>query len=179
MFVMDCYGHKLYNGVLFAHHLILDVPGGSSSDRGRRREPPTTADARRGPGYIPASLCAVYSSRTEHSTYCILSLYCYISHTIFADLRASVLDCAPSLCAPRLALEGYALLFTSKYAQACPAHPVAFATGDRYRFGSACQAHSGSPNEPTALAALPEDSPICSGDAAPVATVRGTGFSIW
>ena len=30
MFVMDCYGHKLYNGVLIAHHLILDVPGGSS-----------------------------------------------------------------------------------------------------------------------------------------------------
>ena len=30
MFVMDCYGHKLSNGVLFAHHLILDVPGGSS-----------------------------------------------------------------------------------------------------------------------------------------------------
>ena len=30
MFVMDYYGHKLSNGVLFAHHLILDVPGGSS-----------------------------------------------------------------------------------------------------------------------------------------------------
>ena len=27
---MDCYGHKLSNDVLFAHHLILDVPGGSS-----------------------------------------------------------------------------------------------------------------------------------------------------
>ena len=51
---------------------------GSSSDRGRRRGTPATADARRGPGYIPASLCAVYSSRTEHSTYCILSLYFYI-----------------------------------------------------------------------------------------------------
>ena len=25
MFVMDCYGHKLSNGVLFAHHLILDA----------------------------------------------------------------------------------------------------------------------------------------------------------
>ena len=30
MFVMDYYGHKLSNGVLFAYHLILDVPGGSS-----------------------------------------------------------------------------------------------------------------------------------------------------
>ena len=37
MFVMDCYGHKLYNGVLFAHHLILDVPGGSSNLGYRRR----------------------------------------------------------------------------------------------------------------------------------------------
>ena len=46
MFVMDCYGHKLYNGVLFAHHLILDVPGGSSHLGYRRRgrmstNPPT------------------------------------------------------------------------------------------------------------------------------------------
>ena len=40
MFVMDCYGHKLYNGVLFAHHLILDVPGGSSHLGYRRRVPP-------------------------------------------------------------------------------------------------------------------------------------------
>ena len=39
MFVMDCYGHKLYNGVLFAHHLILDVPGGSSHLGYRRRVP--------------------------------------------------------------------------------------------------------------------------------------------
>ena len=37
MFVMDCYGHKLSNGVLFAHHLILDVPGGSSHLGYRRR----------------------------------------------------------------------------------------------------------------------------------------------
>ena len=29
MFVMDYYGHKLSNGVLFAYHLVLDVPGGS------------------------------------------------------------------------------------------------------------------------------------------------------
>ena len=46
MFVMDCYGHKLSNGVLFAHHLILDVPGGSSHLAYRRRVPlghyPTT-----------------------------------------------------------------------------------------------------------------------------------------
>ena len=46
MFVMDCYGHKLYNGVLIAHHLILDVPGGSSHLGYRRRvaicnNPPT------------------------------------------------------------------------------------------------------------------------------------------
>ena len=39
MFVMDCYGHKLHNGVLFAHHLILDVPGGSSHLAYRRRVP--------------------------------------------------------------------------------------------------------------------------------------------
>ena len=39
MFVMDCYGHKLYNGVLIAHHLILDVPGGSSHLGYRRRVP--------------------------------------------------------------------------------------------------------------------------------------------
>ena len=37
MFVMDCYGHKLYNGVLIAHHLILDVSGGSSHLGYRRR----------------------------------------------------------------------------------------------------------------------------------------------
>ena len=39
MFVMDCYGHKLSNGVLIAHHLILDVPGGSSHLGYRRRVP--------------------------------------------------------------------------------------------------------------------------------------------
>ena len=39
MFVMGCYGHKLSNGVLFAHHLILDVPGGSSHLAYRRRVP--------------------------------------------------------------------------------------------------------------------------------------------
>ena len=27
MFVMGCYGHKLSNGVLFAHHLIAAVAG--------------------------------------------------------------------------------------------------------------------------------------------------------
>jgi len=37
MFVMGCYGHKLSNGVLFAHHLILGVPGGSSHLAYRRR----------------------------------------------------------------------------------------------------------------------------------------------
>ncbi len=36
---MDYYGHKLSNGVLFAHHLILDVPGGSSHLGYRRRVP--------------------------------------------------------------------------------------------------------------------------------------------
>ena len=40
MFVMDCYGHKLSNGVLFAYHLILDAPGGSSHLGYRRRVPP-------------------------------------------------------------------------------------------------------------------------------------------
>ena len=39
MFVMDYYGHKLSNGVLFAHHLILGVPGGSSHLGYRRRVP--------------------------------------------------------------------------------------------------------------------------------------------
>ena len=46
MFVMGYYGHKLSNGVLFAHHLILDAPGGSSHLGYRRRVPlwhnPTT-----------------------------------------------------------------------------------------------------------------------------------------
>ena len=36
---MGCYGHKLSNGVLFAHHLILGVPGGSSHLAYRRRVP--------------------------------------------------------------------------------------------------------------------------------------------
>ena len=50
MFVMDCYGHKLSNGVLFAHHLILDVPGGSSHLGYRRRvglshNPPTRVNS--------------------------------------------------------------------------------------------------------------------------------------
>ena len=36
---MDCYGHKLSNGVLFAHHLILGVLGGSSHLAYRRRVP--------------------------------------------------------------------------------------------------------------------------------------------
>ena len=39
MFVTDYYGHKLSNGVLFAHHLILGVPGGSSHLAYRRRVP--------------------------------------------------------------------------------------------------------------------------------------------
>ena len=51
MFVMDYYGHKLSNGVLFAHHLILDVPGGSSHLGYRRRvaicnNPPTRVNPR-------------------------------------------------------------------------------------------------------------------------------------
>ena len=40
MFVMDYYGHKLFNGVLFAYHLILDAPGGSFHLGYRRRVPP-------------------------------------------------------------------------------------------------------------------------------------------
>ena len=40
MFVMGCYGHKLSKGVLFVHHLILGVPGGSSHLAYRRRVPP-------------------------------------------------------------------------------------------------------------------------------------------
>ena len=47
---MDYYGHKLFNGVLFAHHLILDVPGGSPHLGYRRRvrlshNPPTRVKA--------------------------------------------------------------------------------------------------------------------------------------
>ena len=53
MFVMDCYGHKLSNGVLFAHHLILDVPGGSSHLGYRRRVPP---------GHNPGSRVKVLST---------------------------------------------------------------------------------------------------------------------
>ena len=54
MFVMDYYGHKLSNGVLFAHHLILDVPGGSSHLGYRRRvrmsnNPPTRVKIERLP----------------------------------------------------------------------------------------------------------------------------------
>ena len=54
---MDCYGHKLSNGVLFAHHLILDAPGGSSHLGYRRRvplghNPPTRVNT---PGLGPAS----------------------------------------------------------------------------------------------------------------------------
>ena len=48
---------------------------GSSSDHGRRRVTPATADVRRGPGYIPASLSAVFCSRTVLSTYCMFILY--------------------------------------------------------------------------------------------------------
>ena len=47
MFVMDYYGHKLSNGVLFAHHLILDVPGGSSHLGYRRRVPAIMAQVNR------------------------------------------------------------------------------------------------------------------------------------
>ena len=46
-----------------------------SSDRGRRRASPATADVRRGPGYIPASLSAVFCSRTVLSTYGMFILY--------------------------------------------------------------------------------------------------------
>ena len=53
MFVMGCYGHKLSNGVLFAHHLILGVPGGSSHLAYRRRvglshNPPTRVNDNEG-----------------------------------------------------------------------------------------------------------------------------------
>ena len=39
MFVVDCYGHNFSNGVLFAYHLVVDVPGGSSNLGYRRRVP--------------------------------------------------------------------------------------------------------------------------------------------
>ena len=46
MFVVDCYGHNFSNGVLFAYHIVVDVPGGSSNLGYRRRvglshNPPT------------------------------------------------------------------------------------------------------------------------------------------
>ena len=37
MFVVDCYGHNFSNGVLFAYHIVVDVPGGSSNLGYRRR----------------------------------------------------------------------------------------------------------------------------------------------
>ena len=37
MFVVDCYGHNFSNGVLFAYHNVVDVPGGSSNLGYRRR----------------------------------------------------------------------------------------------------------------------------------------------
>ena len=57
MFVMDYYGHKLFNGVLFAHHLILDVPGGSPHLGYRRRvrlshNPPTRVKKNLGGGIM-------------------------------------------------------------------------------------------------------------------------------
>ena len=39
MFVVDCYGHKFSNGVLFAYHNVVDAPGGSSNLGYRRRVP--------------------------------------------------------------------------------------------------------------------------------------------
>ena len=39
MFVVDCYGHNFSNGVLFAYHNVVDVPGGSSNLGYRRRVP--------------------------------------------------------------------------------------------------------------------------------------------
>ena len=71
----------------------------------------------------------------------------------------------------RLTHEGYGLLFTYNYAQASSAHPVLFATGDRYLFGSACQAHCGFTHESIALAALPETAEIDNGDSASFATI--------
>ena len=40
MFVVDCYRHNFSNGVLFAYHIVVDVPGGSSNLGYRRRVPP-------------------------------------------------------------------------------------------------------------------------------------------
>ena len=58
---MGCYGHKLSNGVLFAHHLILGVPGGSSHLAHRRRvgisHNPRTRVKRATPSVTVASLC--------------------------------------------------------------------------------------------------------------------------
>ena len=64
MFVMDCYGHKLSNGVLFAHHLILDVPGGSSHLGYRRRVPPGHYPTM---GVNPGRCPSAYSSRVFRS----------------------------------------------------------------------------------------------------------------
>ena len=65
MFVMDYYGHKLSNGVLFAHHLILDVPGGSFHLGYRRRvrmsnNPPTRVN-RSQPVHTACSIGPKYS----------------------------------------------------------------------------------------------------------------------
>ena len=57
MFVVDCYGHNFSNGVLFAYHIVVDAPGGSSNLGYRRHvrmsnNPTTRVNPRRRPTAI-------------------------------------------------------------------------------------------------------------------------------
>ena len=73
MFVMDCYGHKLSNGVLFAHHLILDVPGGSSHLGYRRRVPL---------GHYPTT-----TGVNRHAWRYYMFIACMLAHAVQAQVR--------------------------------------------------------------------------------------------
>ena len=88
--------------------------------------------------------CSIVAAQcTVHSMRCMFTLYWMGPVPIPLNLLFSSSAVREHCCpehAPRLTLEGYALLFTTKFAQAGPAHPADFATSDWYRFGSACHA---------------------------------------
>ena len=142
--------------------MAVDVAGFYTRLRSRHPSLPACAGPR------------VHSSRTEHSMYCMFILNRMgpvpISLILLFSSSAVREHCCPGH-ALRLTHEGYGLLFTTNYAQAGSAHPVSFATGDRYRFGSACQAHCGFTHKSIALAALPETAEVDHGDSAPLAKV--------
>ena len=96
---------------------------GSSSDRGRRRGTPATADVRRGSGLIPASLSAVFCSRTVLSTYCMFILYRMgpvpISLNLLFSPSAVREHCYPGH-APRLTHESLGPAHASAYPRSRP-----------------------------------------------------------